>query len=356
VPGRVVTEDIDGFKRNYEYSGGVGASTTLYGLYQMKNPNARIQAVRHKMNPTIGFNYHPDFSDERYGFYDWVQIDSLGNFQQYNIFEGGVYSSTGSGESGSISFGLANNIEMKVLNLKDTTATEKFKKIPIFDNLSFTGSYNLAADSMNLSTIALNARTKIAGTVLNINGTLDPYALDSRGNRTKEYMWNKATGLAKLGRLTSLSTGFGLNFSSDKLEKNKKTKKQGVQEEEDETEKVLPENSSYQAFAMPWRVSFNYNISYTNPRGEPRINQTLSFNGGIDFTDKWKATFSSGFDIMALKLTHTQVSVTRNLHCWTMSFSFSPFGMRPYWSFSISANASMLKDLRLPKESRDFDY
>ncbi|MBN1925920.1 MAG: LPS-assembly protein LptD [Prolixibacteraceae bacterium] len=360
VSGHVQENTIDGFKRNYEFSGGVGASTILYGLYQMKNPNSKIQAIRHKMSPTIGFNYHPDFGDPAYGFYEWVQVDSLGNLQQYNIFEGGVYASTSRGESGSVSFGLNNNIEMKVLNDKDTTSTEKFKKIPIFDNIGFSGSYNLAADSMNLSTISLNARTKIAGTVLNINGTLDPYALDNRGNRTKEYMWNQATGLARLGRITNLGTGFGFNFSSDKMKKNReeKEKKAGKQGSE-KKEGMLSENPSdeelqYQKFDMPWRFSFNYNISYTNYRGDPKINQTLSFNGGIDFTDKWKATFSSGFDLEAFKFTHTQVTVTRNLHCWSMSFDFSPFGLRPYYSFRISANASMLQDLMLEKKSYDF--
>jgi hypothetical protein len=352
VSGHVQENTIDGFKRNYEFSGGIGASTTLYGMYQMKNPNAKIQAVRHKMNPTLGFSYHPDFGAPFWGFYDWVQTDSLGNMQQYNIFEGGVYSSTGKGESGSISFGLTNNIEMKVRNDKDTTSTEPFKKIPIFDNIGFSGSYNLAADSMNLSTISLNARTKIAGTVLNINGTLNPYALDERGNVTKYYMWNQATGLARLGRITNLSTGFGLNFSSDKMKKNREEKKK----KEGKNSNIEPvENSDYQEFDMPWRFSFNYNVSYTNFSGEPKINQTLSFNGGIDFSDKWKATFSSGFDLEAFTFTHTQATVTRNLHCWSMSFDFSPFGRRQYYSFRISANSSMLSDfMKLKKDSRDF--
>lgn len=356
VKGRVVEVRKDGFKRNYEYSAGIGASTTIYGIYQMTNPKSKIVAIRHKMDPTISMSYHPDFGQSKFGFYKWVQVDSLGNLNQYNIFEGGVYSSTAKGESGSISFGLSNNIEMKVLNEKDTTSKEKYKKIPIFDNLSFNGSYNIAADSMNLSPISLNARTKIAGTVLNINGTLDPYALDAKGYRTSKYMWNTANGISKLGRMTSISTGFGFAFSSSDLEKKIKEKKASESKPNSSQQPPSEENlnSSYSKFSMPWRVNLNYSFNYSNPNGKPVVSQTIGLSGNIDFTDKWKATFNTGFDFRAMKLTYTSMSVTRNLHCWTMSFNFCPIGVSKFYTFSLSANASMLKDLKVEKRSTDF--
>ncbi len=356
VKGRVVEVRKDGFKWNYEYSAGIGASTTIYGIYQMTNPKSKIVAVRHKMDPTISMSYRPDFGQSKFGFYKWVQVDSLGNMNQYNIFEGGVYSSTSKGESGSISFGLNNNIEMKVLNEKDTISKEKYKKIPIFDNLSFNGSYNLAADSFNLSPISLNARTKIAGTVLNINGTLDPYALDAKGNRTSKYMWSTANGISKLGRMTNISTGFGFAFSSSDLEKKIKEKK-SKEENTQSGQQQSPEedlNSSNSKFSMPWRVNINYSFNYSNPKGKPIVSQSIGLSGSIDFTDKWKATFNSGFDFRAMKMTYTSMTVTRNLHCWTMSFNFCPIGVSKFYTFSLSANASMLKDLKVEKRSTDF--
>jgi lipopolysaccharide assembly outer membrane protein LptD (OstA) len=358
--GHVETSRKDGFKRNYEYSGGVGASTTLYGLYQMRNQNARINAVRHKMDMSISLSYHPDFGNPRYHFYDMVQIDSLGNLQQYNLFQGGIFSSTSAGESGSINFSMSNNIEMKLKNLNDSTTKEKFRKVAIFDNIGFSGSYNMAADSMRLSPISLNARTKIAGTSLNISGSLNPYALDSRGRGTSQYMWNNenATGLAKLGRITNLSTGFGFNFSSDQIEKKRKEKekaKSGDKGNRENVEKTpTPENSRYQKFSMPWRLNFNYSIAYLNYDGKAKVNQTLSFSGNIDITEKWKATLSSGFDFEALKLTHTQIGITRDLHCWSMSFNFVPISRYPSYSFTLSANASMLKDLKILKSNQGF--
>jgi hypothetical protein len=354
VSGHVKEEKKDGFKRNYRYGYSLNSSATLYGLYQMKNPNSFINAIRHKIDLSLGLNYSPNFKDKRFGFNDWVQVDSLGKMQLYNIF--GLSSSD---KSGSISFGMNNNIEMKVLNVKDTTSTEKFKKIPIFDNLSFNGSYNIAADSMRLSPISLNVRTKIAGTVLNINGTLDPYALDEKGKKTKYYNWNKATGLARLGRITNMGTSLGYNFSSDKLFKKQKEKTDvkgkgdGEQVEKENRNPASIESSGYNQIKINWGVSLNYNINYTNTNAKPALVQNLGMNmtGNIDFSEKWKSSFSSNFDFEAMEITHTQMTVTRNLHCWTMTLAFSPIGRSQFYTFTLCANASMLQDLKINKSS-----
>ena len=363
VDGHVEEVQQDGFKRNYEYSYSLSASTTLYGMYAMKNPNSRLVAIRHKMAPSFSFSYHPDFSDiDRFGFYDMVQVDSLGNYEKYNLFTGAMYGSAGAGKSGTVSFGLSNNVEMKLLNSgKDSTNTEKYKKVPIFDDLSFRGSYNLAADSMNLSTISLNARTKIAGQSINIRGTLDPYVLNEKGKRVNDFMWNNASGLNKLGRLTSVSTGLSFSYGSDKLkksiEKRKKAKEGGPGtnppgEGNPEKKGKEIENLKYMPFEPSWRVSFNYSFSYTNSTGKATWRQTVGMNGGFDLTPKWKATFSSNLDIMAMKITQTTMAITRNLHCWTMSFDFAPFGTTRYYNFTLRANASMLQDLKVNKTSR----
>lgn len=370
VPGHVEEVKKDGFKRNYEYRYSISSSTTIYGMYTMKNPNSKIKAVRHKIDPSIGFSYRPDFSEDRFGFYDWVQVDSLGNLEQYSLYENGIYGYTRGGRSGSVNFSLNNNIEMKVANENDTTSEDSFKKIAIFDNLGISSSYNLAAESFNLSPFSLNARTKIAGTSINISGTLDPYALDEKGKKIDEYQWNTETGISRLGRLTNVGTGFSLSYSSDKLKKalEKNSKSENSDNESSNNENIdgetenMPststndENTSlkYVPFEPSWRVSANYTFRYSNPSGKANWTQSVSLNGSLDLTPKWKTTLSSGFDFIAKELTHTRMTVTRDLHCWTMSFEFSPFGQRKYYSFTIRANASLLQDLKIDKTERSF--
>ena len=354
IPGRVETVSNNGFRRNYDYSYSISSSSTVYGMFNMVNPNWRLKAIRHKMDPSIGFSYRPDFSEPRFGFFDMVQIDSLGNYQEYNMFEGAMYGSASAGRSGSINFSLNNNIEMKLANDNDTTAKEKFTKVAIFDNLGFSSSYNLAADSLNLSPFSINARTKIAGYSINVTGTLDPYAIDDRGRKYNQYMWNETTGIGRLGRITNLSTGFSLSYSSDQLQKTLDERRKEQGENDDGEETTVKKHPGYSPFNMPWRVSANYNFNYSNSTGTPRWVQSVSVSGNLDLTPKWKANFSSGFDFIAMELTHTRVGITRDLHCWTMSFDFSPVSTRPFYTFTIRANASMLSDLRINKSDRDF--
>ena len=253
---------------------------------------------------------------------------------------------------------------MKLLNSEaDTTSKERYRKVAIFDDLSFNGSYNLAADSMNLSIIGWTARTKIAGFNLNVTGSIDPYYYDPVSKRRiNQFMWDHASGIGKLGLLATMNTGFGYNFSSDKFKKKKENKQKGTGEKPAEGDEAAPEEKhngdplydEYRPFDLPWSFSFNYTFGYSNNGIKPTINQSLSFNGNITLSPKWSADFSSGFDFKAKKLTHTNMSVRRNLHCWSMAFSFAPIGARPYYSFTLNANASMLKDLKVNKMSRSF--
>ena len=66
--------------------------------------NGPIRAIRHVATPSLSFNYTPDFSHNRFGFYQEVQSDSLGNIQSYSIFQNGIYGSPGKTKSGNISF------------------------------------------------------------------------------------------------------------------------------------------------------------------------------------------------------------------------------------------------------------
>ena len=46
-----------------------------------------IRAIRHVATPSISFNYTPDFSIDRFGFYQEVQSDTLGNTQLSQSFK-----------------------------------------------------------------------------------------------------------------------------------------------------------------------------------------------------------------------------------------------------------------------------
>ncbi|MFV0366034.1 MAG: putative LPS assembly protein LptD [Mangrovibacterium sp.] len=390
-------DTIYGFSRNYDYSMSLSASTTVYGMFMMTNPNWKVRAIRHKITPTVSASWRPDFGKPKYGFYD-TYVDKNGKTQYFNRFNGAAYGSAGRGESGTISFSLANLVEAKVLNTsseRDSTMTEEeakdmYKKVSLLDNLSFSGSYNLVADSMNLSTISIRGRTTVKGISINFGGTLDPYAVDSTGTRYDEFMWNTSKGMHKLGRLTNANLSFGLSFKS----------KDGKQKEENETDAALESQGDgrgfdgietyvpdvendpmanglgtgvdefgnpiifpglnapkYYDFNVPWSVNMNYSFSYSNanPYTSSNISQSVNLSGNMSLTSNWKISMTTNYDIQAREFSFTTLNLTRSLHCWNMSFSFVPFGERKSYSFTLAASSSMLRDLKVEKSKSWFD-
>lgn len=365
-PTNIKKDTISGLSRVYDYSYSLSSSTNIYGMFIPRNPNSKIKGIRHKLTPSASFSYSPDFGATRFHYWQQVQIDSTGRMGYYDVNDGGVYGGSPSrGASGAISLSLNNNLEMKVLDTKDTTKTDaeqKFKKVKLIDNLSMSASYNLIADSLNLTPVSIRARTTVAGVSINMGGILDPYMVDENYVKIHKYVWNEKNGLSKLGRLTRANLSFGMNFNSKK-DKSKEKATQPVlpkQENVEEVpEEVLPDIfADYANFNIPWNFGFDYSFSYAGPtRSAPngKITQTLGLRGNLSLTEKWKVSANTNFDIAAGEFAYTTFNVTRDLHCWQMAFNFVPFGYMKSYSFTINAKSSMLKDLKVQKRQSFYD-
>ena len=83
-----------------------------------------------------------EVSHERFGFYQEVQSDSLGNTQSYSIFQNGIYGSPGKAKSGNISFNLANLLEAKVPTKNDSLKSLKTVGTSFF-SIGLTVPYSL---------------------------------------------------------------------------------------------------------------------------------------------------------------------------------------------------------------------
>lgn len=310
--GQFITRDVPGLNYSHDYSasGSIGYTPTIYGMFMFK-PGCKVVAIRHMIRPSISASYTP-------------AIKPLGNYKksyfdgekevEYDIHEGLTYrpNTTGGKQSGSISFSLDNNVEMKVRNDKDTTGDEEFKKVKLLESFRLSTSYNPFADSMNFSNISISARTKILNNKvdLNFSGTIDPYAIDTNNVR-----YNKYHG--KLGRLTNATISTNFSFSAD-----------NGQNKEKKNDLVGGFYDDYMDFDVPWNISISYNFTYSRPSPyrSPTISQIVNFSGDLSLTPKWKLTFQSGYDIKNKEVTSTSFSVTRDLHCWEMTFNCMPFG------------------------------
>ena len=357
-----------GFYRIYNYNASASLNTTIYGMWQMKKKTAKVQAVRHTITPSVGVSYMPDFGNQKYGFYQIVQADSLGGHTLYSPYSDNAYGVPGRGASASLNFSLKQSLEMKVLSKRDTSGV---KKIKIIDDLSLSGSYNFLADSMGLSNISASLRTTIYGNFgLNLSATLDPYQVTPQGIRINKLLLSKGV----LGRIMNTGWSFGYTF---------KSREDKSQSAINDINSIPPEYfnpfsdpyglmdpilrrkymaQTYYDFSIPWNIGFNYvisyNVQYTNngTTGFKRnVNQTLGFNGSVNLTPKTGIAFTSGFDIQNRKLTTTSISITRDLHCWQMSFVWIPFGSHRSWSFNIGVKAASLADLKYDKSQSMYD-
>ncbi|MGQ1889762.1 putative LPS assembly protein LptD [Thermophagus sp. OGC60D27] len=379
----VVSDTIQGFNRVYDYSFSVGTQTKLYTFFRPSRWlfGDAVQAIRHMMTPSISMSYRPDFGDPKYGYYKWFQYydqknDTIKDYE-YSIYEGSLYGSPGKGESGSMSFGLNNNLEMKVKSRKDSTG---FKKISLLESLNFSTSYNFLADSMNWSKINMSGRTKLFGTSVNFSAIFDPYTiqLNESGNpvRVNRLLWKDKR---KIARMESASLSFGLNFGSKTFQKKKENQQDqdpmdqfpDQQPPRDNLNNNMPDQeppaglqqtAEYAQFSMPWNISLNYNMrvlqddfNVEKMAYNKKVTADVSLSGNVELTKKWSVSFSSGYSFDDKKLSHTNFRINRDLHCWNMSFNLVPIGTYKSYFFTIAVNSSMLRDLKYEKRSHARD-
>ena len=395
-----------GFYNVFDFDVSLSLSTKIYGFYtpiRKLFPNGKVEKFRHIMTPTLSFSYHPDFGKSFWGYYgsydqpvytDVIdpatglkvqKYDENGNpvfvHQTYDRFAGNLYGNAPNGHSGTLNFGLANNLEVKVRNDKDTTGNEPFKIYSVIDNFSINGGYNFLADSMRFNLFSVNLRIKIpkVNYTINLSTTLDPYMyeLNALGNpvRTNKQYWHNGRFPHWSG--TNMSLSYTFNNQTFKKWFGKKEAKHEGEETNMENMETLPdgsmtngkqghnhqeENDDGYVFAkIPWSFSISYSIRYGNTsefdyekmQYKMGLTHNLSLSGTIGLGSGWKASGSASFDFQHKKFSSANFTVTRDLHCWSMSCSFVPIGPFKSFNFHIGVNASMLADLKYDKSSTD---
>jgi lipopolysaccharide assembly outer membrane protein LptD (OstA) len=356
IVGYVVKDTLGGFNNLVDVGFSSGVSTRIYGIVKF-GKNFPVQAIRHVITPSVSFNYSPDYTADFWGYYG-SYTDGEGNMVEYNMYDGSLFGAPSGKESGRIGFSLVNNLEMKVRSKKDTITG--FKKFPLVDNFTISMSYDLAADSLNWSYLALSGRTRLWKNIdITYRSQLDPYMLDSTGNRRlnkTEWEVNQ-----KLFRLENTNWALSLNYRLSSKDFEEDGKRESPAGTEGELEEINLNPDQYIDWSVPWDVAisytFNYGVRHNYPNyvheREENIVQTLGLSGNVNITPKWKVGFITGWDFESSKLSYTSLSVYRDLHCWEMRFNWIPIGYQKSWNFSINAKASILQDLKLTKK-KDF--
>ncbi len=395
--GEVVKDTVNGFFNVYNYNISVSANTKLYGFYipSRKLFGDKIDRIRHVFTPQVSFTYAPDFSAQRYGFYKTYQkTDAEGNVTlvQYSPYDGLLYGGAPKGKTGTVTFDMSHNLEMKVKSDKDSTG---LKKLSLIDELGMSMSYNLAASVRPWSDLSTRLRLKITKSyTFNLNAVFASYVYeaDSVGATPRLSEHTTYWQQGKIGRFQGISQNLSYTISNDKVTKFFKWLR-GEREDDDnddssqddyeddydvesnidkdlEAGKHGAERSSmadtdedgYMKYQLPWSLSFGYGISmredtdvkrfnYSTMRYPYKITQNLNVSGNIRLSEGWNISFSSGYDFENKRISMTTASLSRDLHCFNMSCSLV---LSPYtsYNFSFRCNASTLTDaLKYDKQS-----
>lgn len=351
----VRVDTTSGFFPTYNYSTAISLNTRIYGTFNFKNLG-RLDAIRHTFAPSISLSYSPAFAGPQFGFYQKVQINETGERRNLPRYIG--YSGTEI-QTYAASFSLVNTFEARVRSKSDTAA-KAFEKVSLLDNLSLNGSYNFAAAEFNLSTITLNANALILKKYnISFTSAFEPYAYvaDGRsevGRRVNRYRIASGQGLAQL---QAMNIAFGTSFQPPTDRKKKAANQQQAAQAAGVTEEQLRfvQNNpqAYIDWNVPWTLSMNYNFAYAKfGLARPQTTQTLNFSGDLSLTDKWKVTFSSGYDFVANAPSLTQIGIVRNLHCWEAMFNWTPIAQNlrsGNYSFELRVTSALLRDLKLSR-------
>ena len=389
-------DTVRGFSPSYNFSANLSLNTRFYGTYFIRSK--RIEAIRHTVAPSISLSYVPDFTNPAFG--QVFVLDAKGPLANLPLYrrtisafrgiDGGGSSGASSTQSAFISFGIVNQLEMKIRTRNDS-AGQEFKKIPIFDNLSINGSYNLLAPDFKLSPLAVSANTQIFKNIsFNFSSTFDPYAFRPYGGIAQYYFPTSTapTPLAyspsilalnaeqpyinqqyvRVPNVYAFQNGQGLlrltnvqAYLSARFAPKKSDKKKTSPNASDATMKAINSNPDlYVDFNVPYSMNVSYTFGLTKLTPEiSQVIQALTLTGDLSLTPKWKITINTGYDFQFHSPTLTTIGINRDLHCWEMSFNWTPYSGNNFrsgnYSFDLRARSSILQELKLSRRRSFYD-
>lgn len=381
----LVRDDEDGLFTRTTFNLGTSINTKLYGM--ARRPLGIGASFRHTMTPTVGFRYRPDFSDEKWGYYDTVTM-SDGRSYTYDRFEAAETASnisgTPKGLSESLSFGLGHLFQMK-------TGSEENENVKKFDllNVNMSSGLDLKRDSLKWDDLRMTFRSGIPGKLIgpfeslafDVGTTHSWYAHDESNKKINTFFVDSKGGswLAPL-ELTNMNTNVSINLRSETLGSlfdfglrraeevpdsvlllEEEQSKQD-QESLPDTYLTLPDSGRTrpqapqaqkdkeptQLYQMPLDVSLTFHQTKNFLTGTSASN-TISSRVSMDLTPRWKSSMNFTFDLDDKVTTNASVSITRDLHCWEASFQWSPLGFRPGYFLRIGLRSPQLQDVKIER-------
>lgn len=311
---------VNGFEPYRKFSTSINVSTQIFGTKLFKK--GWLRGVRHIMKPTVGFTYTPDTRMKYIREVSTAPNEAFVEPQEYNPFQGGIYSAPLNDKQMSITYGISNQFEAKYFSKKDSTE----KKFKLFNNLNVNGNYNFAKDSLKWSNVRISGNTTLIKNVTTLNLSLNYTPYVKVNNRSvNKLVWDER---GKPLAFDDFSATINTNLTAKKVialfQKDKKKKKKDKTKSKSK-EIELPVFSE---------LFENLRINHTFQMGVDRINEvdtfsvrinTVRLTGSLPLSKNWDLGFNNiAYDIKNKSFVYPSFNLSRDLHCWRMNFSWVP--------------------------------
>lgn len=338
------------FSSTRDFGASITLNSTIYGI--STRALGPYEGFRHTVRPSISYTWRPDFSTRSWGIYRTVQSDTSGRTQRYSIYEKGIFGGPGAGRQNVIGLNIGNVFETKRVR-RDSTGEKSEQIVRLIDNLSLNTSYNLAADAFKLSDLNANISSSVIRNLnLSANANFTFYQFDSLGRRVDQYRWDAGRSPVRLQRF---SMQFGSQFQQGEQGgisvRGAPSHFPETYDPLDQTDfrNIDPGFSSYpiEPLRVAWSVSlsFNYSWEWVTDTERRRAAVLNAQSVQVRLAREWQAGTSIGYDFIERRLTPSQFNVTRQLHCWNMSFVWDPFGATPYYLFRLTVNSAQMQGI-----------
>ncbi|MEZ4918362.1 MAG: putative LPS assembly protein LptD [Saprospiraceae bacterium] len=226
----------------------------------------------------------------------------------------------------------------------------------IFDNLTFTGNYNLSADTLKWSTISTGGLFRLFKGISNLtwNVTFDPYSRDEKGNRIDRFVVKETGKPVRLSRFgVQLNTGCTVKQLRQLFEKDNS----GNRNARPASGTTQPDEliSWFDGFRINHRVSFDrLQVAGTNRDTLMIGTNNISFSGSIPVSSKWSIDIGNiSYDFLSKKIVYPDLGFSRDLHCWQLSMRWQP--LRGTYEVFIGVKPGSLDFIKAPYRKNNFD-
>jgi len=339
----------DGFVPFRALSASVNMNTQLFGTLQFKK--GWLRGIRHVIKPSVGFSYGQP-SPDSYFLHEQFSILYPDSTKEYNRFENLLYSVRPTTiEQANLNYSFTNLFEAKYFSKKDSAE----HKLKLFDNISVGGNYNMAADSFKFSPLNISGNTRFFKgiTTFSVTAAYSFYGLRENGKLDSELYVNSSN---KLLRFDNLRLRFSTRITFNDVKKLF-SPEVPVQPDESGTKTIKDTRSKFEDLLSGFSINHELGIVRMGMTG-PDITRVTTNNinmvGGMEVTPNWSIYFGNiGYDFISKRLTYPDIGLSRDLHCWQMSFNWQP--TRGTYAFNISVKPGTFDFLKVPYKRGNYD-